>query len=353
MDRKVGHVDSEGWAAMFKSVTFDRVAAMSRQPGRIGNRDDLELVRLATLAASSHNTQPWRFSLGEQAISIQPDRTRQCPVVDPADAHLYRSLGCAAENLVQAASLQGYAATVDYDAVADAVVVSIDAVPGVPATELSRALVTRQCNRGMYDGTPVIPEHIALLMGAGTGREVRCLILTDTAEISAVSELVERGNVAQLTDAAFREELLNWLRFNPAAALRKRDGLAGRVNRQPPLPTVIGKIMAPRLINAAAQAKADSARLASSAGVAIFLASTDTKEAWVEAGRAYERFALQAELLDIRSAFLNQPIEVPALRDELRSLLHTTEEPQLLVRFGHGARAPYSLRRPPREVIVD
>ena len=338
---------------MFKSVTYDRVAAISRQPGRIGYRDNEELVRLATLAASSHNTQPWRFRIGEQSISIQPDRTRQCPVVDPADAHLYRSLGCAAENLVQAASLQGYAATVNYDDGADAVVVSIDAVPGVPATDLSRALVTRQCNRGMYDGTPVIPEHIALLMGAGTGREVRCLILTGTAEMSALSELVERGNVAQLTDGAFREELLNWLRFNPAAALRKRDGLAGRVNRQPPLPTMLGKIMAPVLINAAAQAKADRARLASSAGVAIFLASTNTKEAWVEAGRAYERFALQAELLDIRSAFLNQPIEVPALRDELRSVLHITEDPQLLVRFGHGPRAPYSLRRPPQDVIVD
>lgn len=337
---------------MFKSVAYDRVAGMSRQPGRIGNRDNLELVRLATLAASSHNTQPWRFRIGEQSISIQPDQTRQCPVVDPTDAHLYRSLGCAAENLVQAASVQGYAATANYDHVADAVVVSVGEGIGVPATELSRALVTRQCNRGMYDGTPVIPEHIALLIGAGTGREVRCVILTDTAEISAVSELVARGNVEQLTDGAFREELLNWLRFNPGAALRTRDGLAGRVNQQPPLPTVLGKIMAPVLINASAQAKADSARLSSSAGVAIFLAATDTKEAWVEVGRAYERFALQAELLDIRSAFLNQPIEVPALRDELRSLLHTSEEPQLLVRFGHGARAPYSLRRPPREVIV-
>lgn len=338
---------------MFKSVTYDRAAAMSRQPGRVGHRDNLELVRLATLAASSHNTQPWLFLVGEQSISIQPDRARRCPVVDPADAHLYRSLGCAAENLVHAASLQGCAATVHYDELADAVVVSMDAVPGMQATELSRALVTRQCSRGMYDGTPVIPEHIDLLMRAGTGREVRCLILTDTVRMSAVSELVERGNIAQLTDGAFRKELLNWLRFNPGAALRRRDGLAGRVNRQPPLPTALGMIMAPVLVTAAGQAKADSARLASSAGVAIFLASSDTKEAWVESGRAYERFALQAELLDIRSAFLNQPIEVPALRDELRSFLHTTEEPQLLVRFGHGARAPYSLRRPPREVILD
>jgi hypothetical protein len=179
----------------------------------------------------------------------------------------------------------------------------MDPAPGMPATELSGALVSRQCTKRMSDGTPVIPEHIALLQEAGTGRDVRCLILTENAQISAVSELVERGNLAQLTDEDFREELLTWLRFSPGAAL--------------------------------------------------FLAGTDTRAAWVEAGRAYERFALQAELLDIRSAFLNQPIEVPALRDELRALLHLTEAPQLMVRFGHGARAPYSLRRPPHDVIVD
>ncbi len=44
-----------------------------------------ELVRYATLAPSSHNTQCWRFALQEQAITILPDLTRRCPAVDPDD----------------------------------------------------------------------------------------------------------------------------------------------------------------------------------------------------------------------------------------------------------------------------
>ncbi|WP_271594731.1 nitroreductase family protein [Bradyrhizobium sp. CCBAU 65884] len=64
-----------------------------------------ELVRAATLAANSHNTQPWRFILSDNIITIRPDLVRRCPVVDPDDHHLFASLGCAAENIVQAAPI--------------------------------------------------------------------------------------------------------------------------------------------------------------------------------------------------------------------------------------------------------
>lgn len=36
-----------------------------------------ELVRYATLAANSHNTQPWRFPIADRAIFALPDLTRR------------------------------------------------------------------------------------------------------------------------------------------------------------------------------------------------------------------------------------------------------------------------------------
>ena len=334
------------------SDAYDVAAGSLRRRGPLGTRDDRELVRLATLAASSHNTQPWLFRTAADSISILPDRTRRCPVVDPDDAHLYKSLGCAAENLLHAASMQGYLTEVHFDAATDAVVARLRESPGLPPTELSRALGTRQCTKSPYDGSPVAREHVAELQRAGTGDGVRCLVLTERAEKAAVSELVERGNRAQLTDEAFRRELLTWIRFSPRAALESGDGLAGRVNGQPPLPTMLGRLLAPLVVTASGQVKADRTRLESSAGVAVFLTTTDRPASWVEAGRAYERFSLKADLLDIRSAFINQPIEVPSLRGELRSTLGVSDHPQLMVRFGHAPRGPYSLRRPVEEVLV-
>lgn len=335
---------------MSGTETYDAIAAAIRRAAPGGARDDRELVRLATLAASSHNTQPWRFRIAADAITIFPDRTRRCRVVDPDDAHLYKSLGCAAENLVHAASLQGYVATPRYDDEADAVVVTLVAEAGVVPSELSRALGTRQCTKGTYDGSEIPPDELAELQQSGTD-DVRCVVLTGDEDIAAVSSLVQRGNLAQLRDDSFRHELLSWIRFNPRAATRTRDGLAGRVNGQPPLPTLVGRLLAPLVIKASTQVRADQQRLDSSAGVAIFLTPADTKASWVEAGRAYERFSLRADLLGIRSAFINQPIEVPELRDELEAFLGGPGRAQLMVRFGHGPRGPFSLRRPVDEVM--
>ena len=66
-----------------------------------------ELVRLATLAPSSHNTQCWQFALEDRSIVVRPDLSRRCPAVDPDDHHVFVSLGCAVENLTHAALAHG------------------------------------------------------------------------------------------------------------------------------------------------------------------------------------------------------------------------------------------------------
>ena len=78
------------------------------------------------------------------------------------------------------------------------------------------------------------------------------------------------------------------------------------------------------------------------------------KAPWVETGRAYERSALQATALDIRNAFINQPIEVPSLRPQFeRWLTLNGEHALLLVRFGRGPIAPFRPRRPLDAVMTD
>jgi hypothetical protein len=82
-------------------------------------------VRYATLAPSSRDTQCWKFAMDGQSITMLPDFSRRCPVVDPDDHHLYVSLGCAAENLVHAAQAFGLAGDVGFDAARDAVVIGL------------------------------------------------------------------------------------------------------------------------------------------------------------------------------------------------------------------------------------
>jgi len=52
----------------------------------------------------------------------------------------------------------------------------------------------------------------------------------------------------------------------------------------------------------------------SSSGLAFIVSDQNYPVHWVQAGRSYQRFALQATRLGIRHAHLNQPVEVPAVR---------------------------------------
>ena len=77
-----------------------------------------------------------------------------------------------------------------------------------------------------------------------------------------------------------------------------------------------------------------------------------SKAHWVEVGRCYERFALQATALGIRNALLNQPVEVPSARTPFADAMGLGKmRPDLVVHFGRGAEMSYSLRRPTQAVM--
>jgi hypothetical protein len=311
-----------------------------------------ELVRYATLAASSHNTQCWKFALAAQTISILPDLMRRCPAVDPDDHHLFVSLGCAAENLIQAAQAFGKHGVAHFDAtVDDSVKVSLEPSK-VISSDLFNAIPQRQCSRVEYDGRKLGNADLASLEAAGQGNGVRILLITEKEQIENILEYVVQGNTAQMNDRAFVEELKSWIRFSYDEVLSKRDGLFAGSSGNPIVPRWLGM----RLLNLFFTTKSENDKYAkhirSSAGIAVFVSERNDKEHWVETGRCYERFALQATALGIKNAFLNQPVEVSSLRPQFATYLGIGDlRPDLVVRFGYGPETRRSLRRPVEAVL--
>jgi hypothetical protein len=94
-------------------------------------------------------------------------------------------------------------------------------------------------------------------------------------------------------------------------------------------------------------------QLRSSAGVIVFVSGGNDRQHWIAVGRCYERFALQATALGIRTAFLNQPVEVAPLRSQFTTWLNLgARRPDLIVRFGRGPEMSRSLRRPIEQVLA-
>lgn len=313
-----------------------------------------ELVRYATLAPSSHNTQCWNFALGSngRAITVLPDPARRCPAVDPDEHHVFVSLGCATENLIHAALAHGLKGEAQFDPATGALRVALEPVRA-QTTDLFGAMTLRQCTRGDFDGQALSAQELALLQRAGSSEQVQLRLITGRPAMEQVLDYVVQGNSVQLADEAFVKELKAWIRFNAAEAARLRDGLYSVCSGNPNIPSWIGKTALRWVLTAKSENDKYARQVRSSAGLAVFVGLAADKAHWVEVGRCYERFALQAAALGIRNAFLNQPVEVADLRAPFATAMGMGgQRPDLVVRFGRGPMLPRSLRRPVADVLV-
>ena len=310
-----------------------------------------DLLRYATLAANGHNTQPWRFARTDGGVTLRPDMLRRTPVVDPDDHHLYASLGCAVENLSIAARARGLAGAVEAQDPHGGL--QVDLTPGAAEPQpLLAAIPDRQCTRGLYDGSQLSPEEVRRLADAAAAHGVEALMIDGRDRMEQILTLVMEGNSRQIADPAFVAELKDWIRFNPVQAAARGDGLFTGASGNPSLPGWLG----PVLFDAVFTAKAENAKYAdqvrSSALLVVLVAPEDNPRGWVAAGRAAQRMMLQATADGLKCAFLNQAVEVPAMRAELRSLLGLGDRrPNLVLRIGRGPALPRSTRRPVAAVL--
>jgi hypothetical protein len=311
-----------------------------------------ELVRYATLAPSSHNTQCWKFRIEQRAIVIEPDLSRRCPAVDPDNHHLFVTLGCAAENLAHAALANGLRTEMVIEENLGSIVMNLAPTPAL-ASPLFHAIVDRQCTRGDFDGKALSVDEIRLLEKAGTGAGVRVILLTDRPEMEGVLEYVVSGNSTQMKDPAFVAELKSWIRFSANQAVESGDGLYSGSTGNPSAPPWLGKHLMDLFFTEKSENDKYARQMRSSAGIAIFVSEAHDLAHWIEVGRCYERFALQATALGIRNAFLNPPVEVATIRPQFAAWLGIgSSRPDLIVRFGRGTKMPPSLRRPVQAVLV-
>jgi hypothetical protein len=317
-------------------------APLSRMPG---------IIRYATLAANGHNAQPWKFALLSNGIEIHPDYSRRLPAVDPADRELWISLGCALENLLIASRAMGYAPSVTYPDVLDFIQISL--VTDAPQIgPLFEAIPRRQNTRSEYDRKPIASSHLDHVQKVPLEPGINLHTKVDRAGLAILSDFVHQATISQYADRPFLNELIHWLRFNKKEALASPDGLYSLCTGNPSAPRWLGQLF---VTGAKPQdvAEADVKKLQSSAGALVITSASESKSNWVRTGQVYQRLALTMTSFNIKSAFLNQPLEVESMRSQLRTSLGLGPAyPQLLVRFGNANPMPRSLRRPVEQVLM-
>lgn len=348
----LGGAAAAGWRSSVGAMAdYDLYARDLRSP-LAAEPAIVDLIRYATLAANSHNTQPWHFRVEDSVIAILPDAARATPAVDPDDHHLFVSLGCAAENLLIAATATGRPGQLEVDPAGQEVRYRFSEGPSRPDPLLA-SITQRQSTRAEYDGRSVSADDVGALLRAAALPGVRMVLLTERGQMDRLRDLVVAGNSAQMADPAFMRELKQWLRFNPRSAMRTGDGLFSAASGNPMLPDALGSLALDQFFTAEAENDKYARHVQSSAGIAVFVADREDKAHWIAVGRACQRFALTATALGLKHAFINQPVEVADLRPDLAALVgEAGKRPDIVMRFGYGPAMPYSARRPVESVLI-
>ena len=262
------------------------------------------------------------------------------------------SLGCAAENIAQAAASNGVRAAGESLA-PDAgyrLQLSTDTSSVSP---LAAAITTRQSARNVYDGRALTQPELVALERAGTGERVSLMLLTERPAINGITDAVVSANAVQMHDVAFVAELQQWIRFSRREALEHRDGLFSGTTGNPSIPRWIGKAIFGLVTTEKGEIAKYVEQIRSSAGIAVFVGDESDPAHWMDVGRCSERFALPCAVLGISIAMINQPVEVSAMRSHFAAHLGLGgKRPDLVVRFGRGPGMLRSLRRPVSAVIV-
>ena len=315
--------------------------------------DSLCMVACATKAPSGHNTQPWLFEIREGEITIRPNLEKRLPVVDADDRELFISLGCAAENLCIAASKLHYLSEL---AVADdgSIAIRLKRSETLVADPLFDHIDQRQTNRSIYSGKEIpedILSHILQDFENYQSHHIHAWPRTSKT-FGMLAQYVADGNTVQMNDAAFKAELLSWIRFNRSHAERTGDGLSYAALEAPSLPAWISRPIVRAMLNSKKQNTSDGQKIRSSSHLVLLTSQENTQPAWIETGRILQRLLLHLTRAGLAHAYLNQPCEVPALNHKLRAeLLGNAEFAQILLRIGYGRQLPNSLRRPVQTVI--
>jgi hypothetical protein len=182
---------------------------------------------------------------------------------------------------------------------------------------------------------------------------INVVLTTERSGLDRLRDLVIAANTRQMADPAFINELKQWLCFNPKEALARQDGLFSACYGNPQMPSWIAGSMFDWFVTAKSENDRYRNQIDSSAGIAVFFAERNDAEHWTRVGRSFQRFALKATALGLKTAHLNQPVEMSQFRADLATLAGRPGGlPFLTIRFGFGLTMPYSLRRGISDVLA-
>ncbi len=317
--------------------------------------DEKEILFLASLAPSGHNTQPWLVRyLAPYHWIIGNDKSKWLPAVDPNQRETILSIGAFLQNLEYAASSFGYGcdwkllATTNQDDLVMEVKLSKEAsTNNFDITQITN----RRTVRSNFLSDLLKQEDIKYLIDSES--EFIHYLPNTSKESKFIDEQTIAANRLQAYRDPAQQELANWIRFSSQDADRYRDGLTTAGMEITGIPgwvvrnsynkdNVMTKDFRERGIDNIKQEVSESAGW-------ISIASKDNSvAALIETGKRMERLFLKVRERSIAIHPMTQILEESSTRDKLNHSIGIGGHIQFILRTGYlkNYPQPVSLRRP-------
>ncbi len=314
------------------------------------------VVEVANRAPSIHNTQPWRWELHPDRLSLHADRDRQLRVADPDGHSLLVSCGAAlALTELGLRALGWVVATSRLPDRADPDLLAEFRITGATQdtahdAELIEAARRRQSDRRPYRLQEIQAEMIEKLRTAAARPGVHADFPVREEQRTNLAVAVSWADRVETNDPAYIAEMNRWLRESdvttdgvPAAAIPHVPPGQPRHTDVPLRDFEVG-VPGRQLI----ERDVDEHPL-----IAVLLTQSDTALEQLQAGEAMMLLMLEAELLGIATCPLSQAVDLVAFRSRVRSLMGWQGYPQMMLRLGYPADGDLQGARSPRRAVAD
>lgn len=345
---------------------------------KLENQERLKFLCLAGhLAASTHNTQPWRFQLhlADQSITIKVDNHYILPASDVDGRQTIISVGCALKNIQVAANYLGFETEIDIiendkskfkpsntRSVIPIIKINLKkATPNLDLKNLYKSIFVRQVTRAEYDEQTNIPEQLLTKFNSLTDESIKVHLVSDRIRRLTIGEFQGQADNFVINSTKFSRELGDWLLpnntenyvgmpgitfgLNDEESLRLHEGLQGKIALKPEdgLKFSTGGKMG----------------IEKSPTICFLTCEKDEIINWISAGQIMEEIFL--ELSAVGAAFtVHAGIAEVSLINKFFSMsfLGTSRRIVTLFRMGfvkkeEDKKRPHSPRQPLEEIIID
>jgi nitroreductase len=320
--------------------------------GRIGSRL-AEALRLAAMAPSGHNAQPWTVRIqSRDRWIIGSDRSRWLPAVDPLNREALLAVGAFVENLVVAGRNWGF--EIEPRAVAtspfDTELLAVQLRPSPVHVGGIEAIRRRRTLRAGLETRELRSADVAHLSQGLTGVHY---FGSGSREGRYLGQAAVEAMRAQVARDAAQAELARWIRWSDNEAQRHMngltpasmeiEGLAGwYVRHFYGADDVMDSSFRARSVDLVAQ------QARQCGGWIVITSQSQDVAGLIETGRTFERFFLRVRERRVGVHPKSQMLEEQPWQSAIAAELGLAQQPEFIIRVGYcdDYPPPVSLRMP-------